>query len=39
MGVLAGGSFVSMAARWWVKLSEPPGFPLGLEDAERGEAN
>lgn len=33
VGVLAGGSFVSMVGRQQVKLSEPLDFPLGLEDA------
>lgn len=34
VGVLAGGSFVSMAARQQVKHSARLRFPLGPEDAE-----
>lgn len=33
VGVLAGGSFVSMAGRQQLKLSEPLGLPQGPEDA------
>lgn len=34
VGVLAGGSFVSMASEQHVNLSEPKGLLVGLEEAE-----